>query len=122
MSVADKIRNGEYKSKVQWPNTPEKPAVLNKRVMDLSTEDLAQAAEIKARYEADMQAYKDQKRLYAQSEQQGIAQLREDLEWEHGLSGHHKADLLWSKAWEHGHGYGLEEVAQRYNDLAELVL
>jgi hypothetical protein len=122
MSVADKIRAGEYKSKVQWPTMPEKPAVLNKRVMDVTAEDLARAAEIKARYDADMQAYKDQKRLYAQSEQQGIAKLREDLEREYGLSGHRKADLLWHKAWEHGHSSGLEEVAQWYDDLAELVL
>ncbi len=122
MNVIDRIRAGEYKSKIQWPNTPEKPTVLSKRVIDVTADDLARAAEVKARYEADLEAYKEQKRQHAHSEQEGVARLRDDLEREHGLSGHAKAGLLWSKAWEHGHSSGLEEVAHWYDDLSELVL
>jgi hypothetical protein len=122
MNVVDRIRAGEYKSKVPWPKTPEKPVVLSKRVMDLSAADMANLAQVKARYDADMQTYREQKQLYSQSEQQGVAKLRDDLEREYGLSGHAKAGLLWSKAWEHGHSSGLEEVAHWYDDLSELVI
>lgn len=40
---------------------------------------------------------------------------------EHGLVNHPKLDLLYAKAWEHGHADGLSEVAYWFEDLAELV-
>jgi flagellar biosynthesis/type III secretory pathway protein FliH len=120
-SITERVMNGEYNSKVEWPKTPEKPAVLGKRVMDLSAEDMANLAQVKAQYEADFEAYKQQKRQHSASEQEGIARLRRDLEAEYGMVGNAKADRLWRKAWEHGHSSGLEEVVQWYDDLWELV-
>ena len=49
------------------------------------------------------------------------AQLRADLEAEHGLAGHPKAQLLWNLAYDMGHGYGQAEVAYKYATLAELL-
>ncbi|MGH7974860.1 MAG: hypothetical protein ACREBR_04995 [bacterium] len=42
-------------------------------------------------------------------------------EEDHGFVGHPKADLLWSKAWEHGHSSGLYEVYNYYNDFADFL-
>lgn len=121
MSIKDNICAGEYESKVQWPQRPVMPEVFQKRVKDISADDLTQAAEAKARYDIDIKAYEEQKLQYWQSERDGIARLRVDLEQEYGMSGHPKADLLWHKAWEQGHSCGLYDVTQCYDDLSELV-
>lgn len=47
--------------------------------------------------------------------------LKARLEDEHGLREHPKRELLWSKAWDLGHSYGLSEVENYYADLAELL-
>lgn len=47
--------------------------------------------------------------------------LRKELEAKNDMTDHPKADLLWSKAWEHGHSSGLEDVRCWYNDLVELI-
>lgn len=120
-SITERIQNGKYSSQVAWPKTPEKPAVLSKRAMDLSAEDMATLAQVKAQYEADLEAYREQKRQHSFSEQNGIARLRKDLEEEYGMVGHAKSQQLWNKAWEHGHSGGPEEVVQWYDDLWELV-
>lgn len=60
-------------------------------------------------------------RSYSDGDQVARLTLRQDLEIEHGLAGHPKADLLWSKAWEAGHGYGLLSIIESYEDLMELV-
>ena len=49
------------------------------------------------------------------------AQFRADLEAEHGLANHPKADKIYSLAWEYGHSAGYIEVALYYEDLIELI-
>lgn len=53
------------------------------------------------------------------------SELRARLEEENNVNRPHirqqKRDLLWNKAWEHGHSSGLSEVEIWYNDLAELI-
>lgn len=44
-----------------------------------------------------------------------------ELAKEHGLADHPKLDLLYEKAWQHGHANGWNEVAFWFEDLAELV-
>lgn len=44
-----------------------------------------------------------------------------ELAKEHDLVDHPKLDLLYAKAWEHGHANGFSEVAYWFEDLAELV-
>ena len=48
-------------------------------------------------------------------------QFRADLFEEYGVSGHPKANLCYSKAWEHGHSAGLSEVALYFEDFVELI-
>lgn len=48
-------------------------------------------------------------------------QFRSDLEDEHDMKGHPKANMLFSKAWSLGHSAGYSEVANYYDDLVDLV-
>ena len=49
-------------------------------------------------------------------------QFRQDLAIEYGTFQHHKEPKLWDLAWSDGHSGGLNEVANRYEELSELVL
>lgn len=50
-----------------------------------------------------------------------MRQFQSDLAAENGLTDHPKADLLFAKAWEHGHSSGLMDVVHWYEDLADLL-
>jgi hypothetical protein len=66
------------------------------------------------RYENDKKAYRlDQSRLRIRFEADILA--------ENGLTNHPKAKLLCTKAWDQGHGSGLVEVLDIFEDLAELL-
>ena len=43
------------------------------------------------------------------------------LEARHGLTGHPKADKLYSLAWDMGHSAGYGEVENYYSDMADLL-
>jgi hypothetical protein len=47
--------------------------------------------------------------------------FRSDLEAEHGLVGHSKADLLFRLAWAAGHASGYSDVEYHYSTMAELL-
>lgn len=48
--------------------------------------------------------------------------LRLDLTEEYGLTGHHKAQAVWSLAWETGKSCGIEEIRHWFGVLAFLVI
>lgn len=106
-TIGERIAAGEYHSKLAWPS--ELPSRLRKRGLE------AEARTAEAQHEARRD---DKVRLRQR--------LRADLESDNGTTpariGQQKADLLWAKAWDHGHSAGLHEVAFWYVDLAELVL
>ena len=58
---------------------------------------------------------------YIKEEARLVLELRSDLEADHGLTKHPKRELLWKKAWEHGHSSGFAEVSLYYGDFAELL-
>ena len=47
--------------------------------------------------------------------------FRADLEAEYGVTGHPKAELLWTIAWDRGHADGLGPVYAAYDTLVELI-
>lgn len=59
---------------------------------------------------------------YHMAERKRVEMFREDLEvaYETFRLRPKKRDLLWNKAWEHGHANGLSEVLWWYDDLVEL--
>lgn len=94
MSIREKIIAGEYETKLPYPKRSEMA--------------LGAFAEKRREYTADIF------RL-----ERGV--FKADLEAEHGLTGHPKANLLFDKAWEDGHASGLEEVEGCYSELSKLV-
>ena len=106
-TIGERIAAGEYHSRLAWPN--ELPSRLRRRGL-----------------EAEARAAEAQRKARSSDETRLQQQLRADLEGDSGTTpaqiGQRKADLLWAKAWDHGHSAGLHEVAVWYANLAELVL
>ncbi len=90
INVRVKLRDGDYKSKIPFPEH------------DASN------------YKAAVRAWRlDCRRLENQ--------LKLDLFEEHGVSGL-AADLVWAKAWEHGHSVGLDEVVDLFEDFLDILI
>ena len=64
---------------------------------------------------------KEQRTRHREEEHRMNDLLRADLEQEHGVAGHAKADRLWALAWEHGHSSGYGEVITYYEDFVTLL-
>lgn len=58
---------------------------------------------------------------YRAEESRIIGHFREACEKAFGMAGHPKAELLWKKAWEHGHANGYRDVLFYYDDFAEFL-
>ena len=54
--------------------------------------------------------YREAMRAYKNEENRLLNSFREDLLEELGITNHPKAELLMSKAWEHGHSGGYNDV------------
>jgi hypothetical protein len=76
----------------------------------------------KDEYNAPSELYKTDKTRYREIEQKLAATFKADALEVAGLTGHPKADKVYSKAWENGHAYGYSEVLIHLLDLSELVL
>jgi len=122
MSVYQAVQDGEYKNKLEYPATVREPAVLRKVARDLTADEAKSLPAVCAQYAADKEAYVAARQAYNEETAALTSKLKADLEAEHGLVGHPKADKVWAKAWEDGHSSGYGEVASIYDDLAELVL
>jgi hypothetical protein len=49
------------------------------------------------------------------------AEFKADLFDEHGVTGHPKANRAFDLAWDRGHSAGYQEVANYFDDLADLL-
>lgn len=110
MGARDNLAAGQYQNNV--------PYSLPALEIDESTTTIAGARELKAQHKENR---RQQHSLHNQEQGRISARVKADLEAEHGLAGHPKADLLWSKAWDHGHSSGYDEIISVYEDLAELL-
>ena len=117
----ENARNGKYDVKLPYPSRPSEPAVLRRKVKELSAEEIASIPTVKAEYEAAQVAFREAQTAYKLEERRLHEEFQADLEAEHGMTGHPKAGLLFTKAWDHGHSSGFTEVAIAYNDLVDLV-
>lgn len=70
---------------------------------------------------AEKQKQNEQKNRHREEERRLTNLLKSDLELEHGVAGHAKADKVWSLAWEHGHSSGYSEVINYYEEFVELI-
>ena len=110
MNVRDALDDGRYTNKVPYEYTPV-PV----------DEDRMTVRQAKEHEENEKRKKQDQRRLHREEDTRLNALLRTDLEEEHGLVGHPKADRAWDLAWEHGHSSGYSDIIYYYEDFAELV-
>ena len=66
-------------------------------------------------------AVKAARDAYNTDTQRLLNEFQADLAKEYGVTGNPKEPLLFSKAWELGHAYGVSEVASHYDDLVCLI-
>ena len=121
MSTYQKFQDGEYTNKTPYPTKPVEPAVLRKRAKELTNDELTSLAEITRAYDDAKAAYEVARREHGAENGRLTALLQADLEAEYGVTGHPKAAMLWSKAYDRGHAYGMGEVISVWTDLVELI-
>lgn len=69
----------------------------------------------------DRQAKTEARLIRRQQEAKEKADFKLKLEEKYGTSDNPKRDLLWDKAWDHGHSSGFAEVELYYSDFLELI-
>lgn len=121
-SVHQLVCEGAYKTKLPYPARVTEPEVLRKRAKDMDAAEIASLTAVKAEWEQAKRDYEAARRAYNTDDNRLEAQFRADLEAEHGMTGHPKADKLWSKAYSDGHSGGMSEVSNVYGELVDLVL
>lgn len=119
--ITTRIHNGEFKTALPYPDRVKEPAILRKAVKDLTDAEIATIPAVRAAYTADKAKYEADKDAYLKDDNAREATFVAALHEYHGMTGHPKADLLYSKAYERGHSNGHEEIANYYDDLVELV-
>jgi hypothetical protein len=69
----------------------------------------------------DKDAYYAETRKYRDLQNALEREFKADLFDEHGVTAHPKANRAFDIAWEHGHSSGYSEVANYFDDLADLL-
>ena len=110
MDVLDKIKNGDYKNKKQYP------VRANFKIMKLC-EYCGQSYKDKKSEEE----YKNAHREYRIETSTLMKQFRNDLFEEAEIIEHPKADKIWNLAWERGHSSGLAEVYDYFFEYLDLI-
>lgn len=122
MSIYDKINDGKFKNPIPYPNTPVKPAVLLKRVNNLSDEQINTLVDVKKAYNDAMEAYEAARKAYADGAIDADKRFRQEALNEVGLSDHEARDRAYSLAWEQGHSGGYADVFNHLQEIAFVIL
>lgn len=117
MDVTANIAAGAYVNTLTYPQSPSKPS-LPFRPTAAQAREYADKLEA---YEVAKTAQREARAAYSAETVRLEEQFRKDLEEEYGMKGHPKADVLFMKAWDHGHNSGYGEVANYYDSFHELV-
>lgn len=109
-TVIERIAAGEFDTRVLAPNYDSFRANLPEDVTYDERSELWKQTwdEYRAKVEADLV-------------KNPLPHLDVELAKEHGLTGHPKANLLYSMAYDRGHSAGMLEVAEIYETLADLL-
>jgi hypothetical protein len=111
-SVYDKLRDGDYKNKLPYPIGPATVGLRTLRGQPVVDKDEVHLEG--AEREAARKAYREEESRLAEV-------FKADALAEVGLTGHPKADKVYSLATEYGHSAGFSEVMNYLPDLADLV-
>jgi len=109
-----KTRKAKKAPEVETPPPP----------VNLTVREKIQAGEYRSKlpYPERLAAdYRELRRAYQLDQARLDLQFKVDLIRENGVEGHPKADLCYSKAWDHGHSSGYSEVVTYFEDFVELL-
>ncbi len=121
LSIRDKIDAGFYRNKEPRPICPIKPDVLEKNILDLTKEEIFTLFEIREAYTENLNKFCIEKNSWNIKQDLMESRFKDDLEEEFGVKNHPKADLLYHKAWNLGHSYGLAQVLSDYENLVDII-
>lgn len=119
-TVWDKLQRNAYRNPDPYPHSPSRPIPVF-TMSNAHAKELRDHANSLEAWERDSQAVKELQDAWNQRNCQLTDQFREDLEKETNMAGHPKAELLYYKAWDRGHAYGVDGVYSAYMDMIELV-
>ncbi len=121
MTVEEKVKRGDYETKLKWPGEIPLPVSLTKRLNEATPEELRNAVSLRDEYNAGVLKVKAER----QARDEDIARLKQafqdDLEKECGVarggkgnSRHHKADKLYELATDDWSVSEMSEIERRY--------
>jgi len=113
--AADAYNNTNY------PERPEKPAVLGKRADALTIEEINTLQEVKNRFAVAREGYDKAKGDHALETQRLLGALRYDVRSAFGTHHNPKEDLLWGICWDERGDCGLHDVVRLYSTLVILI-
>jgi len=112
----------QYKNTDPYPDRPAKPVLPSSKVKPATpSEYRAYAAQLEE-YEKAMVEFRAALAVWNKKQGGLEDQFKVDALREAGLEGHPKADIVYRKAWEHGHASGLSDVVYWLQEFAEVVL
>ena len=123
VSVVEKIEAGVYDpNQVPYPTRVTTPAMMNKRVSDLTADEIQQLPLVKKEFDKARADYKWAMTNFNNHTNQLRQDFRDDLEAEFGTTNHPKRDALYFKAEEaKDYDNNLLALYHEYESLVELV-
>jgi len=118
MTIWDNLANRAYENKNPYPVQPCRPPILGPAASPAEHREYADKLEA---YERELVQFRLDKDAWHTRDGEFHEQFQKDLEAHYEMTGHPKAQLLYSKAYERGHSGGWHEIACVYSDLVELV-
>ena len=114
---AELTHGDRYTNKLDHPKRPVRPRTPNSDI----PADYIDFAERLENFLLAKSVYKEELKAYMCEQSRIEEQFRKELAEEFEVTDHPKEHVLWTRAWEEGHAYGLSEIYNKYSELAELV-
>lgn len=122
LSMYERIAAGEFKTKLIFPTKPKRPAVLNKKVSEVTDEEFASLTETVKAYDAALEQYDAEYKAYTQDQSRLYQLFETEALKDVGLAGHEAERRAWDYAYEQGHSSGCSEIYNHLQEIAYVVL
>jgi len=107
----------DYENKMKYPKKPQRPGL---KLNCTSKEARAYLNELK-KYNTEFEEYQKHATAYRDENYRLEKLFKEDLFKEYGVSRNKKAEILYVKAYEKGHGEGYYNIQYYFGDLINLI-
>lgn len=123
MSVEQKIKQGYYDNKLEYPKAPERKCSCGNKFFHDAPKFCSECGKpVKEEYDKNYELYSEYKKNYRKERNRLIALFKSDALKECGITNHQKAEQAFSMAWERGHSEGLYRVLDELEELSGLIL